>query len=216
MNALPGFQRARKPEEREARRAALLVAAGELFDAEGPLGAGLNAIAARAGFTKSNVYRYFESREEVLLDLFVAAMEDLVPALVKALGAATPGDVAGIAGLLARAFETRPRLCQLLAIVTGVLESNVSEETIMRTKRRMAAFGTEMAKALQAKLPGASLADCNWVLAMLATLAGGLAPATRPAPAAARVLARAEFAAMRPNLARDLARTAEALLASIT
>ena len=61
------FQRARKPEERIIRRDALLAAAAELFDEGGPAGAGLNAIAARAGFTKSNVYRYFESREEVLL-----------------------------------------------------------------------------------------------------------------------------------------------------
>ncbi len=59
------FQRARKPEEQQLRRAAILAAAAELFDAEGAQGAGLNAIAARAGFTKSNVYRYFESREEV-------------------------------------------------------------------------------------------------------------------------------------------------------
>ena len=56
------FQRARKPEEITIRREAILAAAASLFDEEGPEGAGLNAIAARARFTKSNVYRYFESR----------------------------------------------------------------------------------------------------------------------------------------------------------
>ena len=78
MNEVLSFQRARKPEEREIRREAILTAAAELFDAEGPQGAGLNAIAARAGFTKSNVYRYFESREEVLLSLFLAELDGFV------------------------------------------------------------------------------------------------------------------------------------------
>ena len=87
------FQRARKPEEIETRRRALLAAAAELFDAEGPLGAGLNAIAARAGFTKSNVYRYFESREQVLLALFLAEMDEMVPALCADLAAAPEDDV---------------------------------------------------------------------------------------------------------------------------
>ena len=80
MNEVLPFQRARKPEEQQLRREAILRAAAELFDAEGPQGAGLNAIAARAGFTKSNVYRYFESREEVLLSLFLAELEGFVAA----------------------------------------------------------------------------------------------------------------------------------------
>ena len=78
MNEVLSFQRARKPEEQKLRREAILAAAAELFDAEGPQGAGLNAIAAKAGFTKSNVYRYFESREEVLMSLFLSELESFV------------------------------------------------------------------------------------------------------------------------------------------
>jgi TetR/AcrR family transcriptional regulator len=104
------FQRARKPEEIQARRETLLAAAAELFDAEGPLGAGLNAIAARAGFTKSNVYRYFESREEVLLSLFLAEMGQLVPAFAAAM-AATPGDdLDALAQAVTQQFVARPPL----------------------------------------------------------------------------------------------------------
>jgi len=91
MNEIPSFQRARKPEEIEARRETLLAAAAELFDAEGPMGAGLNAIAARAGFTKSNVYRYFESREQVLLELFLSEMDRMVPVFCARFEAATEG-----------------------------------------------------------------------------------------------------------------------------
>ncbi len=78
MSEVLSFQRARKPAEQQLRREAILAAAAALFDAEGPQGAGLNAIAAKAGFTKSNVYRYFESREEVLMSLFLAELESFV------------------------------------------------------------------------------------------------------------------------------------------
>ncbi len=61
-----GFRRARSPARKALRRAALLRAAAELVDADGPEGVSLAAIAARAGGAKSNVYRYFESREEIL------------------------------------------------------------------------------------------------------------------------------------------------------
>lgn len=209
------FQRARKPEEIETRRRALLAAAAELFDAEGPLGAGLNAIAARAGFTKSNVYRYFESREQVLLALFLAEMDEMVPALCADLAAAPEDDVLALAHALAASFGGRPRLGQLTAILSGMLEANVSEETIVTTKRHMAALTDMLAAALQRRLPRATHSDCLWAVSMVGTLVAGMSPAARPSPAAARVLAREEFAAFRPNIARDLERAALALLTAI-
>lgn len=215
MTESPSFQRARKPEEIEARRLTLLAAAAELFDAEGPQGAGLNAIAAKAGFTKSNVYRYFESREQVLLELFLAEMGRLVPSVCARLAEAPEGDVAGLADILAGEFVVRPRLCHLTAILVGVIESNVSEETIMRAKRKMGAQTAQIAAALQLKLPGSGVTDCFWAISMIGTLVAGMWPGARPSPAAARVLARDEFAAFRPNVERDLKRAAQALLASI-
>ncbi|WP_421762264.1 TetR family transcriptional regulator [Devosia sp.] len=215
MTQTQEFQRARKPQEIEARRTTLLTSAAELFDAEGPQGAGLNAIAARAGFTKSNVYRYFESREQVLLELFLGEMASLVPTMCDRLGTAAENDVPAIADLIAGEFTARPRLGQLTAILTSVLEANVSEDTIVRTKRTMGALTARLAEALHQKLPKASVADCLWAISMIGTLVAGMWPAARPSPAAARVLEREEFAAFRPNIQRDLKRAAEALLASI-
>lgn len=215
MNEIPRFQRARKPEEIEARRLTLLAAAAELFDAEGPHGAGLNAIAARAGFTKSNVYRYFESREQVLLELFLAEMAQLVPDVCERIATAREGDVSALGSIVAGAFTARPRLGQLTAILAGVIEANVSEDTIVRTKRTMAAQTNRLAEALNRRLPGSTVADCLWAVAMVGTLVAGMWPASRPSPAAARVLAREEFAPLRPNIERDLERAATALIGSI-
>ena len=209
------FQRARKPEEISQRRAQLLAAAAELFDAEGPQGAGLNAIAARAGFTKSNVYRYFESREQVLLELFGDEFVALVDHLELAIGAQAPGDVAALAEAITAAFLARPRCCELISILSSTLEQNVSEDTIARVKLHMNSQNARVVAALAARLPRATPADCAWAIAMIGSLLAGMWPSANPPPAAQAVLARPEFANLRMNPARDLGRAATALLQSI-
>lgn len=209
------FQRARKPEEIQARRETLLAAAAELFDAEGPLGAGLNAIAARAGFTKSNVYRYFESREEVLLNLFLDEMNQLVPALAAAVAATPENDLDALAQAVATEFASRPRLGQLTSILSSTLEANVSEDTIIVVKRTMGGMAGEIAAALRTRLPHASAEDAFWAVTMIGALVAGMWPGAHPAPAAERVLSQPEFAPHRPNIERDLPRAVRALLASI-
>jgi AcrR family transcriptional regulator len=209
------FQRARKPEEIQARRETLLAAAAELFDAEGPLGAGLNAIAARAGFTKSNVYRYFESREEVLLSLFLEEMNQLVPALAAAIAATPEDDLDALAAVVTQQFASRPRLGQLTSILSSTLEANVSEDTIVAVKRTMGGMAADMAAALRTRLPKASAEDALWAITMIGALVAGLWPGAHPAPAAERVLSRPEFARHRPNIERDLPRAVRALLTSI-
>lgn len=212
---MTGFQRARQPEQIHLRREQLLAAAAELFDAEGPSGAGLNAIAARAGFTKSNVYRYFESREQVLLELFRAEFAGLVEALRQAIGAQTPGDVPALAEAITATFLARPRCCQLISILSSTLEQNVSEATIMDVKRHMGAHNERLIAAMVASLPGATPADCGWAIAMIGSLIAGIWPSTHVSPVAAAVLARPEFAHLRIAPEKDLGRAVAALLASI-
>lgn len=209
------FQRARKPEEREIRRETILAAAAELFDAEGPQGAGLNAIAAKAGFTKSNVYRYFESREDVLLSLFLAELELLCPDLEQRFSAITPGDLDAIATAIADAFIARPRLASLSAIVSTTLEQNISEQAVITLKRGMGSLLQRAAAIIHARLPGSTPEDCAWLTAMVGTLVAGMWPAAHPSETARRVLAMPEFEHLKPSLEHDLERATRALLASI-
>ena len=60
------FQRARRPEQKRQRRAAILAAAAELLASDGVDGVTLNRISHRVGLAKSNLYRYFDSREQIL------------------------------------------------------------------------------------------------------------------------------------------------------
>ncbi|WP_375452406.1 TetR family transcriptional regulator [uncultured Devosia sp.] len=206
------FQRARQPEQKTVRRETLIAAATALFDEQGPAGAGLNAIAARAGFTKSNIYRYFESREEVLLALLLREQAAFVAALLERLDGLTPGFVGAVSATISTEFLARPRYCKLLSMLSSVLEQNISEDAIALHKRAILAQFELLPPALVRALPKLSLADAQWVFHTIAIFVVGLWPAAFPSPATARVLERAEFAGTRPVPERDLPRAILALL----
>jgi AcrR family transcriptional regulator len=215
MSLMTEFIRARQDDQKNARRLSLLTAAAALFDEMGPSGAGLNAIAARAGFTKSNVYRYFENREDVLLALFLDEFERYCEDAGARLLACRSGDLGGLAAAWADALVTAPRLCELVAIFGSVLERNVSASRIEAVKIAMADQTSGLVAALRERVPGSSAGDCGWVFSMTMALLAGMWPGVRPSPALATVLAKPQFAHMVLHVDRELRRTIEAMLRSI-
>ena len=59
------WQRARTDEKKNERKEAIYQAAFTLFKNNGYDKVSFNAIAVEAGFTKSNMYRYFCSKDEI-------------------------------------------------------------------------------------------------------------------------------------------------------
>src|SRR5208282_6169219 len=111
------FQRARSQEQREARRQAILGAAVAML-AEMPVAeVTLNELSRRAGLAKSNVLRYFESREAVLLDLLDSAWQDwlvqLEADLAEAVDTSAPLAVRAdqLGAAVAASPASRPMLC---------------------------------------------------------------------------------------------------------
>src|ERR1700727_804379 len=126
------FQRARSEEQREVRRRAILEAAAAML-AEMPVAeVTLNELSRRVGLAKSNVLRYFESREAVLLELLDSAWRDwllrLAPELDTAMTPSAPVSARGdqVASTLAASLSSAPVLCDLLNAQAAVLERNVS------------------------------------------------------------------------------------------
>ena len=109
------FQRARSEEQREARRQAILGTAAAML-AEMPVAdVTLNELSRRACLAKSNVLRYFESREAVLLELLDSAWQgwlvQLDRELADAVDPAAPVTVRSgqLAAAIAASLAGRPR-----------------------------------------------------------------------------------------------------------
>src|ERR1043165_5526334 len=97
------FQRARSEEQRAARSRAILDTAAAMLDEMPVADVSLNELSRRVGLAKSNVLRYFESREAVLLELLDVFLESWLAELADELAAGIEAHAApeGRAGQLA-------------------------------------------------------------------------------------------------------------------
>jgi AcrR family transcriptional regulator len=155
------FQRARTEEQREVRRQAILTTAAAML-AEMPVSAlSLNELSRRVGLAKSNVLRYFETREAVLLELLDAEWRSWLDALNSGLasGAAADGStsvaerIEHVAAVLVSTLAARPMLCELASASSAVLERNVSVEAAVRFKRAARADVDALARLVRTAVP---------------------------------------------------------------
>ncbi|MEV6502586.1 TetR/AcrR family transcriptional regulator [Streptomyces prunicolor] len=153
------FQRARSEEQREIRRRAILDTAAAMLD-EMPVSAvSLNELSRRVGLAKSNVLRYFESREAVLLELLDHAwkrwMADLPDLLTAGIDAEAAVEERGeqFAAVVGDSLAERRMLCDLLSAQAGVLEHNVSPEVAARYKRAAVANVDALTALARVHLP---------------------------------------------------------------
>jgi AcrR family transcriptional regulator len=153
------FVRAHSPEQREVRRTAILDTARAMLDEMPVAEITLNGLSRRACMAKSNVLRYFESREAVLLQLCAAALSEWVDALDAILAdAIDPADpltdrTDRVTDVIATSLAARPTLCDLMSAQAAVLEHNISTDTVLEYKRASVANVQRLAALVQGVLP---------------------------------------------------------------
>lgn len=161
------YRRARSDGQKQERRRDILRAARAHLDDVGFEGFSMGPLAKASGVARGTLYLYFATREEVLLALYLEDMR------------AWLGDLAGITrpdmspeDFLRAVFTSatgRPVLMEIAPRVTGVLESNVSPESVAESKHLAAELvdvaGRRTALALGRPVhEGAALATALFVL----------------------------------------------------
>jgi AcrR family transcriptional regulator len=189
MPGMTVFQRARSEEQRAARRHAILGTAAAML-AEMPVAeVTLNELSRRVGLAKSNVLRYFESREAVLLELLATAWDDWLEGLAgqldRAVDPAAPVAARGdqVAAALAASLAVRPVLCDLLGAQAAVLERNVSPELAATYKRNAMAALAALGTQLRAHLGELSPDEAGRLAAATVVTTGALWPQCQPSAA---------------------------------
>jgi AcrR family transcriptional regulator len=205
-------RRARTDADKVIRRGEIVAAARTAFD-----GAELNAftmdvVASKLGLAKGTVYRYFPSREGLLLAVLHDDLAEWFDVVDTALGTAS-GERAA-ADHLVRALVDRPRLMRLLAILPSILEQNVPHDTAWEFKafllHRSAVTGALIDRAV-----GARRGSGVRLLVHLNAGVIGLYLGAHPAPVVAMVLAEPDFAPLRVDLRRELIHLARALIGAM-
>jgi AcrR family transcriptional regulator len=171
------FVRAHSPEQREVRRTTILDTARAMLDEMPVADITLNGLSRKSCMAKSNVLRYFESREAVLLELCIEALTEWVIDLeAKLSGAVSPADPAStraehVAAVITASLAERPVLCDLMSSQATVLEHNVSEATVLQYKRASIANVSRLAELVARHLPELGAADAATFTKLAALMA---------------------------------------------
>ncbi len=180
------FQRARSEEQREIRRRAILDTAAAMLDEMPVAEVSLNELSRRVGLAKSNVLRYFESREAVLLELLDDFLGRWITELTDQLAAgieshAAPQVRAGqLAEILSASLADRVVLCDLFSAQGGVLEHNVSVEVVTRHKRSSLGRLAAMSELVRHHVP--ELGDGAQLFCLMSLVSAGALSSYVPPP----------------------------------
>lgn len=178
------FQRARTEEQRDERRRTILATTAAMLTEMPAAEISLNGISRRVGLAKSNVLRYFDSREAILLDLLDdeldAWADDLADALTDVSPAASSPSAtdraAQFADTVASTLAARPMTCDLISAQSAVLERNVSTVTILEHKRHNLALTQKISDIIRGVLPELTREDAQQITAALILLTASAWP----------------------------------------
>lgn len=181
------FQRARRPEHKRQRQAAILAAARALGLREGVRNVSLADIAAEVGVHKTALLRYFGTREEIYLELAGEAWEEWASTMCVELAGLPIGSVTEVASTFAHTLDARPLLCDLLTHAPLNLERNVSLTAVLTFKVTVLAAVGDIVNGLRERLPDLTERDGWDLITGVNAIAAGLWQICHP-PAAVNTL----------------------------
>jgi AcrR family transcriptional regulator len=194
------MQRARSEAARAQRLSAIVDAAAVCFDSVGP-DVTLDQIASSSGLTRTTLYGYGATKEEILL--LLAGREaanwfgDVTPRLRRA------RSVAAVARLLSDTLVANPRFVALVSACGPILERNVSLEAATAWKRQLQGQLLAAGEAIDSALMVAPGSGARLLLHVYA-VASGLHGVATPPPVAAKAIALAGLEALQVDFAGEL------------
>ena len=167
------------------RRSAIMNSAREMLAEKDLAEISLRELSNRIGLAKSNVLRYFDSREAIFLEVldeeFQAWLTDLDTRLGRPRARkANYANEIRVAGAVADSLVDRQLLCELLGSMAGVLERNISLDFARDFKARAMGRIAELAQLVARQLPWLPREFTEFFAQGALTLAAGMYPFSVP------------------------------------
>lgn len=186
-----------------------------------PAEVSLRELSRQIGLSKSNVVRYFPTREAVFLavltedwDTWLSAAEAAMPSADARRRPHTRHEL--VAAAIAQTLSEHRRFCDLLAACQTVLEHNVPVQTAREFKTAALARLTQLAGLVRSRTPELGEAESFEFAGFVWAFAAGAWPMACPPPVVAAVLAEPQFAAMRVDFTTVTTRTLTVVLDGLT
>ncbi len=205
--------RARKDEDKEARRQLILGEALGLYTSTSYAEVKMADVAERARLAKGTVFLYFPTKEA----LFLALLEELLFAWFQKLDGLLSGGEGRwtgerLARTVAESLQGQETLTRLLALLQTVLEQNVTTEQVRGFKERLLQALARTGALLEKRLAFLAPGEGGRALLHLHALVTGLRQMADVAPVTREVLALPHMAPMKVNFTPELTTALTALL----
>ncbi len=179
----------------------MLDAAREMLDQMPLADISLRELSRRIGLAKSNVVRYFPSREAVFLAVLAEDWDSWLDQLELCLRPGPSGQGPGqaathrrVAAAIAQTLGQHRRLCELIAAAQMILERNIPVDTARQFKLAAWARTRRLAGLVQSAVPALADALAFEFAGVTWALIAGAWPMANPSPSVARVLAEPKLA----------------------
>jgi AcrR family transcriptional regulator len=168
-----------------ARRSAILAAAREMLEEKNVADISLRELADHVGLAKSNVLRYFDSREAIFLEVldeeFVAWLGEADARLGRPRTRKPRyANEIRVATVIAESLVEQQLLCELIGSMAGVLERNISHDFARDFKARAMANIDAMAHMVARHLPWLPAEFTAFFAEGALTLTAGMYPFSVP------------------------------------
>ena len=195
---MTGLRRARSPEDKEQRRQDILDRAWELFQARPWAELTMTDVAEASGLSKAALYRYFETKEALFLEVEAARLGSWLRELGSELEQLPrPAGPEAVARLIADSLAARPGLPRLLSLLHVSLEQNEPVDAALAFKRALhdwlVRLGSQLEAAMGMLPPGTGLGAAL----QLHALSIGLWQMSDAGPVVKRLLERPELRPLR-------------------
>lgn len=208
------WQRATTNEKKSERKAAICDAALTLFNEQGYEKVTFNGIASKAGFTKSNMYRYFSSKEEIFLVIFSELFEAWFQECVQRLQQLpVQADKQAFAELWVTSHKQHRAFLELTPLLFVSLECNSSYEQLLRFKGFSMDLLFQLATEIGRVYPAlAGEKSFEFLTLSFAATANYWAAESKQNDALKQIYALEQFSMLKPNFDKSLTTSVAVIL----
>lgn len=196
--------RARRPEDKQERRDAILKAARQLFTRSSHLETTVAEVAQRAGVAKGTVFLYFSTREALELAVLREEMADFFQEIDRELDESGRWTNARVTAIVTKAVAERRLLVRLLCRLETTLEHNIPDELREEFRKFLIEHVVATGIRLERRLP-ALARDGGGVrlIVHVRALIVGLWMMAEAGPVVAKALEQPGMSALRVNFDRE-------------
>ncbi len=165
----------------------ILEAAAQLAASKGVRSVNLGDISLAVGLSRSNVLRYFGTREEIYLQLAAERYQDWASRVIARLSRSAVVAPAEAAAVLADCLAQDTLFCDLIAEGASALEHNVSEDAVRAYKQTVFGVMDDVADVLAERCEQLGKEQADTVLSAAIVLTAGMWPWSNPSPVVAEL-----------------------------